>query len=115
MKIDCVILNYNDAKTVERLVRQIEHFCCFHRIVLVDNDSTDDSWERLKALDSPRTMRAFLTERGRSEYAEPIRAVLAAERDAVAIFSDEEQRWLTEAMARYIDALDTRLSALSFR
>ncbi len=65
--------------------------------------------------DSPRTMRAFLTERGCSEYAEPIRAVLAAERDAVAIFSDEEQRWLTEAMARYIDALDTRLSALSFR
>ena len=41
--------------------------------------------------------------------------MLAAERDAVAIFSDEEQRWLTEAMARYIDALDTRLSALSFR
>lgn len=65
--------------------------------------------------DSPRTMRAFLTERGRSEYAGPIRAVLIAERDAVAIFSDEEQRWLTGAMARYIDALDARLSALSFR
>lgn len=65
--------------------------------------------------DSPRTMRAFLTERGRSEYEGPIRAVLAAERDAVAIFSDEEQRWLTGAMERYIDALDARLSALSFR
>lgn len=65
--------------------------------------------------DSPRTMRAYLTDRGRDEYEGHIRAVLGAEVEAVDIFSDEEQRRLTEAMARYIDALDARLSALTFR
>lgn len=65
--------------------------------------------------DSPRTMRAYLTDRGRDEYEGHIRAVLNAEVEAVDIFSDEEQRRLTEAMARYIDALDARLSALTFR
>ena len=60
----------------------------------------------------PERVRTVRSERQRVAT---FRAVLAAERDAVAIFSDEEQRWLTEAMARYIDALDTRLSALSFR
>lgn len=65
--------------------------------------------------DSPRTMRAYLTDRGRDEYEGRIRAVLGAEVEAVDIFSNEEQRRLTEAMARYIDALDARLSALTFR
>ena len=64
---------------------------------------------------SPRTTGVYLTERGRAEYEGHIRAVLAVECEAVDIFTPEEQRWLTGAMERYIDALDTRLSALSFR
>ena len=36
MKINCVILNYNDAETVEKLVRQIEKYSVLDGIVLVD-------------------------------------------------------------------------------
>jgi GT2 family glycosyltransferase len=50
MKINCVILNYNDAGTVENLVRRIKDYRCLDRIVVVDNASTDDSWQRLKSL-----------------------------------------------------------------
>lgn len=47
MKINCVIVNYNDADTVEKLVKQIADYSCLDGIVLVDNASTDDSWQRL--------------------------------------------------------------------
>lgn len=54
MKINCVILNYNDAETVKRLVRQIENYSCLDRIVLVDNASTDDSRQKLEELCGPK-------------------------------------------------------------
>ena len=65
--------------------------------------------------DTPRTMHVYLTERGRTEYEGHIRAVLAAECEAVDIFTAEEQRQLTAAMERYITALDGKLAALTFR
>ena len=65
--------------------------------------------------DTPRTTGVYLTERGRAEYEGHIRAVLAAECEAVDIFSAEEQRQLTAAMERYITALDGKLAALTFR
>ena len=52
MKINCVILNYNDASTVFGLVNEIGGYQALDRIVIVDNASTDDSWERLQALKS---------------------------------------------------------------
>ena len=50
MKINCVILNYNDAATVLELVSEIGGYQALERIVIVDNASTDDSWERLQEL-----------------------------------------------------------------
>ena len=50
MKINCVILNYNDADTTVGLVREIGGYPALKRIVVVDNASTDDSWEKLEAL-----------------------------------------------------------------
>ena len=50
MKINCVILNYNDADTVVDLVHKICGYKALDRIVVVDNASTDDSWEKLEAL-----------------------------------------------------------------
>lgn len=50
MKINCVILNYNDADTVLGLVEEIRGYQALDQIVIVDNASTDDSWERLTRL-----------------------------------------------------------------
>ena len=49
-KCVCVILNYNDAETTVSLVEQIRGYDCLSHILVVDNCSTDDSWEKLKAI-----------------------------------------------------------------
>ena len=48
VRLSCVILNYNDAETTEKLVKQIADYNVLHQIIVVDNASTDDSLERLK-------------------------------------------------------------------
>lgn len=50
MKIGCVILNYNDAAHVVSLVEQIRDYDSLYAIILVDNCSTDDSWQVLQTL-----------------------------------------------------------------
>ncbi|MDO4733537.1 MAG: glycosyltransferase family 2 protein [Bacillota bacterium] len=50
MKINCVILNYNDADTAAVLLKTIGRYQALNRIVIVDNASTDDSLEKLKEL-----------------------------------------------------------------
>lgn len=50
MKINCVILNYNDADTVLGLVDKICGYQSLDKIVIVDNASTDDSWSKLESL-----------------------------------------------------------------
>lgn len=54
MRIDCVILNYNDADTVLGLVDEIRGYGAFHKIVIVDNASTDDSWKKLQSISSEK-------------------------------------------------------------
>ncbi|MDO5550651.1 MAG: glycosyltransferase [Lachnospiraceae bacterium] len=49
-KVSCVILNYNDADTTEKLVQRIYQYHSLNAVVVVDNCSTDDSQRRLKAL-----------------------------------------------------------------
>lgn len=50
MKISCIILNYNDAKTTEMLVKRLREYQVLNSIVIVDNCSTDDSVKILKEL-----------------------------------------------------------------
>ena len=52
MQLSCVILNYNDAETTEKLVMQIADYDVLHQIIVVDNASTDDSLEWLRKLES---------------------------------------------------------------
>lgn len=49
--INCVILNYNDAATTSGLVRTLRNYDYLDQIVVVDNASTDDSYEKLKILE----------------------------------------------------------------
>lgn len=54
VRINCVILNYNDAETVERLVHMIHDYDYLEHIVVVDNASTDDSYEQLQVLQNEK-------------------------------------------------------------
>ena len=44
------ILNYNDAETTLILVEKISNYSIIDHIVIVDNYSTDDSYDRLKSI-----------------------------------------------------------------
>lgn len=47
-----VILNYNDYKTVYKLIDNIKKYSILKKIVIVDNKSTDNSFEMLKKLEN---------------------------------------------------------------
>ena len=50
IRVNCVIVNYNDGHTVQSLVEKIHDYGILEQIVVVDNASTDDSWQHLKQL-----------------------------------------------------------------
>ena len=45
--ICAVILNYNDAQTTIKLTESWKNSKVIRNIIIVDNCSTDDSWEKL--------------------------------------------------------------------
>lgn len=53
-KVGVVILNYRDAATTERLCRKISSYDIIDHIVIVDNQSPDDSYEVLSKLSSEK-------------------------------------------------------------
>ena len=53
--IAAIILNYNDSGTTEKLVKKIKDFKSIDKIIVVDNHSTDNSFERLSKLSNSRT------------------------------------------------------------
>ena len=48
MRIGIVILNYCDSDTTLKMLNQIKDYNVLDLIVVVDNDSKDDSYEKLK-------------------------------------------------------------------
>ena len=53
-KLGIVIVNYNDFNMTSRLLENIKDYKCLSHIVIVDNNSTDDSFEKLKEFESNR-------------------------------------------------------------
>lgn len=51
-KLGIVIINYNDYETTKRLLENIKNYKCLEKIVIVDNNSTDDSLKKLKEFES---------------------------------------------------------------
>lgn len=54
--IDVVVLNYNDAETTILFVESVKNFNCVNHILVVDNKSTDDSFEKLQTLKSDKVV-----------------------------------------------------------
>ena len=53
-EIACLILNYNDCKTTLQLVEKLNLYKIIKYIVIVDNCSTDDSFEKLLKISNNR-------------------------------------------------------------
>ena len=53
-KIGMVIINYNDFELTSRLLKNIKNYKCLEKIVVVDNNSSDNSFEKLKEFESNR-------------------------------------------------------------
>lgn len=52
--VSCIILNYNDYSTTMTLVDEIKDYMALKSIVVVDNNSTDQSYEELKQLEDEK-------------------------------------------------------------
>lgn len=61
-KVCCIILNYNDAATAMELVEEIKDYECLDSVVVVDNCSTDNSWELLGTLEGMKKVHVLRTE-----------------------------------------------------
>ena len=48
--VSCVVVNYNDAETTIELINSIYSFDSLHKIIIVDNHSSDDSIDRMTML-----------------------------------------------------------------
>ena len=53
-KLGMVIVNYNDYDMTSRLLNNVKDYKCLNQIVVVDNNSTDDSFDKLKEFESNR-------------------------------------------------------------
>lgn len=54
MNVACIILNYNDAENTISLINEIQGYSSLRHIIIVDNCSTDDSYERLVKFESDK-------------------------------------------------------------
>lgn len=50
VNLTCIVLNYNDAPTTVELISKIKTYDTVDKIVIVDNSSTDDSYEILSSI-----------------------------------------------------------------
>ena len=53
-KLGMVIVNYNDFDLTKRLLDNVKDYKCLNHIVVVDNNSSDDSFQKLKEFESNR-------------------------------------------------------------
>lgn len=53
-KLGMVIVNYNDFDMTSRLLNNVKNYKCLDQIIVVDNNSTDNSFDKLKEFESNR-------------------------------------------------------------
>ena len=55
--MDCVmiILNYKDSERAISLAKRCEKFCSIEKIIIVDNDSKDNSYEKINKISRQKT------------------------------------------------------------
>lgn len=54
MKVNFLMVNYNDYENVKKMVDQIKEYQIWNKIVIVDNQSTDNSLSKIKQLQNEK-------------------------------------------------------------
>lgn len=62
-KVCCLILNYNDSETTRKLLDYIKGYSAFSDILVVDNCSTDDSWDDISSFRDISNLTVVKTEK----------------------------------------------------
>ena len=61
--IDILVLNYNDSETTSNFVKSVMGYPCIHKILVVDNHSSDNSLKKLKVLENDKV---FVVDSGKN-------------------------------------------------
>ena len=54
--IDILVLNYNDSETTIQFANLVKQYSCISHILVVDNCSTDESFKKLKSVESDKVI-----------------------------------------------------------
>ena len=54
MRTAMIVLNYNDYETTMKFIENIINYKSIEKIIIVDNNSTDNSYDKLKKLESDK-------------------------------------------------------------
>lgn len=54
MKVGFLIINYNDYETTNKLINNIKNYNIIDKIVIVDNNSSDNSYSQLKKIENEK-------------------------------------------------------------
>lgn len=76
----CVILNFNDYDTTSELVKNISDYSVFTKIIVIDNCSTDDSYEKLKKLENKKIQVSMSKKNGGYGYGNNYGVRIAAQK-----------------------------------
>lgn len=85
MRLSVIVPVYNEAKTVAKLIRQVQAIGLASEIILVDDGSTDGSQEILRSLISPPAVQACFHEKNRGKGAAVRTGLLKATGDVILI------------------------------
>ncbi|KAF0107455.1 MAG: putative glycosyltransferase [Anaerolineaceae bacterium] len=89
MNLTVIIPVYNEAKTIEEIVRRVQKTGLADEIVIVDDGSTDGTRGLLAALDGTPNLRVLLHDRNRGKGA-AVRTGIAAARGDVLLIQDAD-------------------------
>jgi glycosyltransferase involved in cell wall biosynthesis len=89
MQLTVIIPVYNEAKTIEEIVRRVQKTGLANEILIVDDGSTDGTRDLLAALDGRDQIRVLLHDRNRGKGAAVLTGV-AASRGEVLLIQDAD-------------------------
>ncbi|MDH5607237.1 MAG: glycosyltransferase family 2 protein [Anaerolineae bacterium] len=85
MKLSIIMPVYNEANTIEEIVRRVQAVNLAYEIVIVDDGSTDGTRELLKKIEKLPGVRVFLHEKNQGKGAAVRTGIAAAEGDTIII------------------------------